>query len=355
MIATYPPEPPPSTAASPNSEGIARLERNGIIVDVMDGTEAQQHASPRMRGGGGEFAQIVLKAVEVVQEGLTSKTSRPQAFCDLAAAALAPYCQDHDTSSDTPTHLPLISIPLSGSHFVLTLSAPFPSSSFSPSSSSASSPSSPPDHRWVVISEGAVGYVVLALALLDEAGEVVVAVMGNSNAREEACVMAAVKGAGVRYWPRTAHAPSLMALSQEDNRKRCWDQTAMQIPIEVLPYTLVSPRLGTAQGLVPGLMAQEETSKDTWQTELLRHVPGMLCVEESGGSARYHRVNFPGASSYSFPVQDSTDMEAGGNVMGAAAGGRVTGVIAIAAAAEVLGIGQMMREHLVSVLAARSV
>jgi len=48
-------------------------------------------------------------------------------------------------------------------------------------------------------------------------------------------------------------------------------------------------------------------------------------------------------------------MEAGGNVMGAAAGGRVTGVIAIAAAAEVLGIGQMMREHLVSVLAARSV
>ena len=33
---------PPSTAASPNSEGIARLERNGIIVDVMDGTEAQQ-------------------------------------------------------------------------------------------------------------------------------------------------------------------------------------------------------------------------------------------------------------------------------------------------------------------------
>ena len=66
----------------------------------------------------------------------------------------------------------------------------------------------------MVISEGAVGHVVLALALLDKEGEVVVAVMGNSNAREEACVMAAVKGAGVRYRSRTAHTPSLMALSQ---------------------------------------------------------------------------------------------------------------------------------------------
>ena len=67
------------------------------------------------------------------------------------------------------------------------------------------------------------------------------------------------------------------------------------------------------------------------------------------------QVRFPAAPSFSFPVEDSTDMEAGGHVMGAAAGGRVTGVIAIAAAAEGLGIGQMMREHLVSVLAARSV
>ena len=43
---------------------------------------------------------------------------------------------------------------------------------------------------------------------------------------------------------------------------------------------------------------QEDIDKDTWQAELLRHTPGMLCVTEAGGSARYHRLrfNFPGAA-----------------------------------------------------------
>jgi hypothetical protein len=85
---------------------------------------------------------------------------------------------------------------------------------------------------------------------------------------------------------------------------------------------------------VAGLLVQEDIDKDTWQAELLRHTPGMLCVTEAGGSARYHRLrfNFPGAA------EDERLVGGGG------------GVVAIAPAGEELAIGESLRSYLVAVL-----
>ena len=44
--------------------------------------------------------------------------------------------------------------------------------------------------------------------------QVEASVMGNANAQKEACVLGAVRGGGVRYWPDSGVLPSLMALSQ---------------------------------------------------------------------------------------------------------------------------------------------
>ena len=62
--------------------------------------------------------------------------------------------------------------------------------------------------------------------------------VANSMAQNGSCIMAAVKGQGLRYWPLAGGEPSQMTLTmvclikirggliilQEENRERCWEQ-----------------------------------------------------------------------------------------------------------------------------------
>ena len=95
-------------------------------------------------------------------------------------------------------------VPLSASHFM------FADAQHGRGQDSSS------QYRWVTVSddggEGTPGCVALALA--DAEGQVVLAVLGNKKAREEACVMAAVRGGGLTYFAGSGSEMRQMALSQ---------------------------------------------------------------------------------------------------------------------------------------------
>ena len=115
---------------------------------------------------------------------------RPTAFSELALSLMTGACDE-----------PLV--PLSASHFM-----------FADAQQGRGQDSSS-QYRWVTVSDDGEGTPeCVALALADAEGQVVLAVLGNKKAREEACVMAAVRGGGLRYFSGSGSETRQMALSQ---------------------------------------------------------------------------------------------------------------------------------------------
>ena len=234
-----------------NSQGIATLQSNAVRVDVMDGPQAQQAreltadfveritapapatpaaaVSDEADKWGGELAPLLDKAIDVVQQGLRDGTVA--GFADAAAASLSPSCAPGSAADNAPEGAPGVVTALSGSHYMLECQG---------------------EQRWVIVTDegetGGRGEAAVAVSLLDKDGECLLAVIGNARAREEACVMAAVRGEGLRYFARKGSAdtatpghrpaPTPMALSSSDNLRRCWDQTALDRPTGVCNLTL---------------------------------------------------------------------------------------------------------------------
>jgi len=194
-----------------NSEGIAHLRSHGIPVDIMDGEQAQearaitadfvkritapapaQDIAPVAKEAetwGAELVPMVREAVSLVQECLrTGGKQNPAVFSEEAATALL---QEKDGKARL--------LPLSDTHFMFAGTLP------------SGSPC-----RWVVVAgEGTQGpSETIALALLNDEGQVVLAVLGNNGSREDACVMAAVRGGGLRYFGRSETKSGQMTLSQ---------------------------------------------------------------------------------------------------------------------------------------------
>ena len=148
------------------------------------------------------------------------------------------------------------------------------------------------------------GYII-GLALVDQDGVPLVAAMGNPRRHPAPCVMVAVKGAGLRYWPARGAGPVERALGPADQARRDrWVGKAFAAPwVPPCPPWLVSrpmaagspmpfgPRgapddvccgamvkyWAVAEGSCAGFIQYEESLK-SWD-----HACGVLCVIESGG------------------------------------------------------------------------
>mmetsp|Transcript_58915 Transcript_58915/g.140132 ORF Transcript_58915/g.140132 Transcript_58915/m.140132 type:complete len:250 (+) Transcript_58915:3-752(+) len=148
------------------------------------------------------------------------------------------------------------------------------------------------------------GYII-GLALVDENGVPLVAAMGNPRRHPNPCVMVAVRGEGLRYWPARGAGPVERTLSPVDQERRDrWVGKSFAPPWDLpCPPWLVSrpmiagspmpfgPRgapddvccgamvkyWAVAEGSCAGFIQYEESLK-SWD-----HACGVLCVIESGG------------------------------------------------------------------------
>lgn len=167
---------------------------------------------------------------------------------------------------------------------------------------------------------------IIGIALVTKEGEPIVSAMGNPRLHPSPCVMVAVKGHGVRYWPAEGEGPVPFSLPAEEEAKLAWREREgkasregeeEQMPwLASFPPWLVSRPMTTgspmpfgpqsppmevccgamikywcvAQGTAAGFI-QFETPLKSWD-----HACGVLCVTESGGTcsdASGKPVRFP--------------------------------------------------------------
>uniref|UniRef100_A0A7S4KDE0 Uncharacterized protein n=2 Tax=Guillardia theta TaxID=55529 RepID=A0A7S4KDE0_GUITH len=152
---------------------------------------------------------------------------------------------------------------------------------------------------------------LLASIALVEDNQVRMSAVANSMAQNGSCIMAAVKGQGLRYWPLAGGEPSQMTLTMEENRERCWEQvkydfnslSTIPSPRAGLDYPpwLCSGRCSRApfSDAAPALDVGGGVLEHYWRVCQARaaaclhsnpegfsaaeHGAGILCVEESGG------------------------------------------------------------------------
>lgn len=256
-----------------NSEGIATLQRAGIAVDVVQGAEADRAKDliadfvERILGGWSAPPPVADWAGRMTRDAAEAAAAGQAAFAVMLRLQGGEGGGGGGSQEEPPRGDAALPTPSSTAVLDEALAVAMAALRHSFPADAHAGDAAPTGQRtWYVgvdsASSASQGGAALGMTLFEAGGGVLLSCVVNPVAHPSSCVAVAVKGSGVRYWPRVGDAGGQMFLSRPDNMRRCWDQV-----IDLISWLLASR----------GVVLFGESSSDSAAASLARCcTPGLV-------------------------------------------------------------------------------